>query len=97
VTLVLSESKVLRIGSMMIFYIAQGLPIGAFLTGITSWISENGQSAGAGRGRRRHDLHAVELQVPDRAVHGSLHLSGDGPPAHLADRSRRPSCSPASR
>ncbi len=46
-TLVLSESKTLRIGSMMIFYIAQGLPIGLFLTGITSWISENGQSAGA--------------------------------------------------
>lgn len=45
--LVLSENKWLRIGSMMIFYIAQGLPIGLFLTGVTSWISENGQSAGA--------------------------------------------------
>jgi PAT family beta-lactamase induction signal transducer AmpG len=47
VTLVLSENKTLRIGSMMIFYIAQGLPIGLFLTGVTAWLASNGQPAAA--------------------------------------------------
>jgi PAT family beta-lactamase induction signal transducer AmpG len=47
VNLILSESKKLRIGSMTVFYIAQGLPIGLFLTGMAAWLSANGQPAGA--------------------------------------------------
>lgn len=46
-TLVLSENKWLRIGSMTIFYIAQGLPIGLFLTAMAAWLAANGQPAGA--------------------------------------------------
>lgn len=44
--LVLSESKLLRIGSMTIFYVAQGLPIGLFLTAIAAWLASNGRSEG---------------------------------------------------
>lgn len=44
--LVLSESRRLRIGSMTVFYIAQGLPIGLFLTAIAAWLAANGMSAG---------------------------------------------------
>lgn len=44
--LVLSESRRLRIGSMTVFYIAQGLPIGLFLTAIAAWLAVNGMSAG---------------------------------------------------
>jgi PAT family beta-lactamase induction signal transducer AmpG len=45
--LVLSESKWLRIGSMTIFYVAQGLPIGLFTIAMAAWLPANGQSAGA--------------------------------------------------
>ncbi|MBO9580552.1 MAG: hypothetical protein J7498_06640 [Sphingobium sp.] len=45
--LVLSENRLLRIGSMTIFYIAQGLPISLFLYAINAWLADNGQSAGA--------------------------------------------------
>ena len=45
--LVLSENKRLRIGSMMLFYVAQGLPIGLFLTAMAAWLSANGMPAGA--------------------------------------------------
>lgn len=42
--LVLSENKPLRLGSMMVFYFAQGLPIGLYLTAVAAWISQNGAS-----------------------------------------------------
>lgn len=45
--LILSENKWLRIGSMTVFYVAQGLPIGLFLYAINAWLADNGQSAGA--------------------------------------------------
>ena len=45
--LVLSESKRLRLGSMMLFYVAQGLPLGLFLTAMAAWLSANGMPAGA--------------------------------------------------
>lgn len=44
--LVLSESKRLRYGAMTIFYFAQGLPIGLFLTGISAWLASNGMPEG---------------------------------------------------
>ena len=44
--LVLSESKLLRIGSMTVFYLAQGLPIGLFLTAMAAWLASNGRSEG---------------------------------------------------
>ncbi len=43
--LVLSESRNLRFGSMTVFYFAQGLPIGLYLTAVAAWISQNGASA----------------------------------------------------
>jgi len=43
--LVLSESKKLRLFSMTVFYFAQGLPIGLYLTAVAAWISQNGASA----------------------------------------------------
>ncbi|WP_066552745.1 MFS transporter [Croceicoccus bisphenolivorans] len=42
---VLSESKRLRLFSMTVFYFAQGLPIGLYLTAVAAWISQNGASA----------------------------------------------------
>jgi PAT family beta-lactamase induction signal transducer AmpG len=44
--LVLSESRNLRFGSMTVFYFAQGLPIGLFLTAIAAWLAANGGSPG---------------------------------------------------
>lgn len=38
----LSESKRLRLSSMMVFYFAQGLPIGLYLTAVAAWIAQNG-------------------------------------------------------
>ena len=43
--LVLSESKWLRLFSMTVFYFAQGLPIGLYLTAVAAWIAQNGASA----------------------------------------------------
>lgn len=43
--LVLSESKFLRLFSMTVFYFAQGLPIGLYLTAVAAWIAQNGASA----------------------------------------------------
>ncbi|MCW2396571.1 MULTISPECIES: MFS transporter [unclassified Sphingobium] len=37
----MSESKRLRIGSMMTFYVAQGLPLGLFLTAVAAWLASN--------------------------------------------------------
>ena len=42
--LVLSESKWLRLSSMTVFYFAQGLPIGLYLTAVAAWIAQNGAS-----------------------------------------------------
>jgi PAT family beta-lactamase induction signal transducer AmpG len=44
--LVLSESTHLRYGAMTVLYIAQGLPIGLFLTGISAWLAANGMPEG---------------------------------------------------
>ncbi|MBU0555073.1 MAG: MFS transporter [Alphaproteobacteria bacterium] len=41
ISLILSENKTLRIGSMMTFYVAQGLPLGLFLTAVAAWLSSN--------------------------------------------------------
>jgi PAT family beta-lactamase induction signal transducer AmpG len=43
--LVLSESRLLRLSSMTVFYFAQGLPIGLYLTAVAAWVSQNGASA----------------------------------------------------
>lgn len=43
--LILSESRQLRLGTLLAFYFAQGLPIGLFLTAIAAWIGQNGADA----------------------------------------------------
>jgi PAT family beta-lactamase induction signal transducer AmpG len=45
--LVLSESRRLRIGSMGVFYFAQGLPLGLFLTAIAAWLAASDMPPGA--------------------------------------------------
>jgi len=42
----LSDSRVLRIFSFAIFYLAQGLPIGLITIAIPAWLAEQGASAG---------------------------------------------------
>ena len=44
--LVLSQNKRLRLIVMTVFYFAQGLPIGLFLTAIAAWLAYNGASEG---------------------------------------------------
>lgn len=41
----LSESRKLRIGSMAIFYFAQGLPMGLFLIAVAGWLAANDRPA----------------------------------------------------
>ena len=42
--LVLTESRLLRLSTMTVFYFAQGLPIGLYLTAVSAWVSQNGAS-----------------------------------------------------
>jgi len=47
INLILSERKTLRIGSMMLFYVAQGLPLGLFLIAVAAWLAANGMPPAA--------------------------------------------------